>query len=94
MRIKPNKSLLKGKVRRVERAADGWGANVEIAVEASATAEGYADFLQAAPGSVVTAFATEPEAIEVGKSYTFTTSVSGGPQGERVIVQNAKPEKD
>ena len=94
MRIKPNRSLLEGKVSRVDRAADGWGANVQVAVTNCAPAEGHADFLQADPGSVVTVFAAEPETIEVGKSYKFTTSVSGGPRGERVVVENVRAAKD
>jgi hypothetical protein len=91
MRIKPNKTILEGTVQRVERAADGWGAHVDVAVNKSSAAEGFEDFLQAAPGSVVTVFAAEPDAIEPGKSYTITTSVSGGPQGERVVVEAMKP---
>ena len=92
MRIKPNRSQLKGKVVRIERAADGWGANVEVAVERCTPAQGYADFLQAAPGSVVTVFAAEPDALQVGKSYTLTISVSGGPRGERVVVEDVRPD--
>jgi hypothetical protein len=88
MRIKPNKSSLKGKVIHVERAADGWGAEVQFAVEESAAAKGYEDFLQATPGSVVKLFAAEPEGLEPGKSYTLTVSVSGGPRGERVVIEN------
>jgi len=91
MRIKPNKTILEGTVQRVERAADGWGAHVHFAVKTSAAAEGFEDFLQAEPGSVVTVFAAEPDAIEPGKSYTLTTSVSGGPQGQRVVVEAMKP---
>ena len=91
MRIKPNKTILEGTVNRVERAADGWGAHVHIAVEKSKPAEGFADFLQAEPGSVVTAFAAEPDAIEAGKRYTVTASVLGGPQGERVVIEKADP---
>ena len=92
MRIKPNKTILEGKVRRVERAADGWGANVQFAVEKSKPAEGFSDFLQAEPGSVVTVFAAEPDAIEAGKTYTLTASVLGGPQGERVIIEKVDPD--
>jgi len=94
MRIKPNKSVLKGKVIHVARAADGWGADVQFAVEKSTAAEGYEDFLQAQPGSVVRLFAAEPDAIEAGKSYTLTISVSGGPQGERVVIEKARPDKE
>ena len=91
MQIKPNQTILEGKVRRVERAADGWGANVEFTVEQEHAAEGYSDFLQAKPGSVVTVFAAEPDAVEVGKTYTLTTSVLGGPRGERVVIENVQP---
>jgi hypothetical protein len=87
MQIKPNRTILQGDVRHIERAADGWGANVEFAVKESKPADGFPDFLQAQPGSLVTAFAADPDAIEAGKSYTITASVLGGPQGERVIIE-------
>jgi len=93
MQIKPNKTILQGTVSRVERAADGWGANVEFSVDKSAAAEGFSDFLQAQPGSVVTIFAAEPDAIEVGKDYTLTTSVLGGPKGERVVIESVDAPK-
>jgi hypothetical protein len=91
MQIKPNKTILKGKVERVERAADGWGAHVDIAVKKSSAAEGHADYLQAKPGSVVRVFAADPEAVEVGKTYSLTTSVLGGPRGERVVIEDVRP---
>ena len=91
--LKPNKTILHGRVSRVERAADGWGANVEFSVDNSAAAEGYADFLQAKPGSTVTVFAAQPNEIEVGKDYTLTTSVLGGPRGERVVIESVDARK-
>jgi hypothetical protein len=94
MQIKPNKTILKGKVERVERAPDGWGAHVDISVKRSAPAEGYADFLQAEPGSVVRLFAADPQGIEVGKTYSLTTSVLGGPRGERVVIEDVRPDKE
>jgi hypothetical protein len=93
MQIKPNKTILQGKVSRVERAADGWGANVDISVDKSTAAEGYSDFLQAKPGSTVTVFVAEPDAVQVGKSYTLTTSVLGGPRGERVVIESVDAPK-
>jgi hypothetical protein len=91
MQIKPNRTILQGKVRRIERATDGWGANIQFAVEASKAAEGFPDFLQAQPGSLVTVFAADPDAIEAGKSYTLTVSVLGGPRGERVVIEKVDP---
>lgn len=94
MRIKPNKTVLRGKVCRVDRVPGQWGANVEFAVEQCAPAEGFEDFLGAKPGSVVTVFAAEPERIRPGKVYTLTASVLGGPQGERIVIENAVAEDD
>jgi hypothetical protein len=94
MLVKPNKSILKGRVRRVERAPDGWGANVEFAVDECAPAQGYADFVQAKPGSTLTVFAAEPETIRPGKAYTLVAAVLGGPRGERVVVEDARPTDD
>ena len=93
MQIKPNKTILHGRVSRVDRAADGFGADVEFSVEKSAAAEGFPDFLQAKPGTVVTVFAAEPDAIEVGKDYNLTTSVRGGPRGERVVIEKVARKK-
>jgi len=90
MRIKPNKTILEGRVSRIDPATDGWGANLEITVENSHPAAGFQDFLQAQPGSVVTAFSAEPDAVEAGKSYTLTTCVLGGPKGERLIVEDVQ----
>ena len=94
MRIKPNKAILEGKVKLVERAADGWGANVQFVVEKSKPAEGYSDFLQAQPGTVVTVFAAEPKAVTAGKTYTLTTSVLGGPEGERLVLEKVHFDED
>ena len=91
MRIKPNRTILEGKVDAVERAADGWGAEVHVTVQNSRAADGSADFLQAKPGSVIKVFAAEPDALEAGKTYRLTTSVSGGPSGERVVLEKADP---
>lgn len=89
MRIMPNKSILEGKVCSVHEAADGWGATVEVAVAHCSPAEGCQDFLQAEPGSTVTVFTADPHLVEAGRTYSLTTSVLGGPGGERVVVQDA-----
>jgi len=93
MRIKPNKTILKGTVARVVPASDGWGANVEFVVETSESAAGFSDFLQAKPGAVLTIFSAEPNAVEAGRAYTLTTSVLGGPHGERVVIEDARAKR-
>lgn len=90
MRIKPNKSILEGRISKIERAADGIGADLEIEVERSKSAEGHEDFIGARAGTKVKMFAAAPEELEAGRRYKLTASVLGGPGGERVVVESAK----
>ncbi len=90
MRIMPNKTIVEGKVNSVEPSSDGWGADVEFLVETSEAAAGFSDFLHAEPGTVVRAFAAQPDGIRPGQKYSLTTSVLGGPQGERVVIEDAQ----
>ena len=90
MRIKPNKSIVEGRISKIERAADGIGADVEIEVERSNSAEGHEDFIGARPGTKVKMFAAAPEELEAGRRYKLTASLLGGPGGERVVVESAK----
>ncbi|SFU93723.1 hypothetical protein SAMN02799631_03270 [Methylobacterium sp. 174MFSha1.1] len=93
MQLRPNKTVIEGQATSVDPAPDGWGANVEFAVERSRPADGFTDFLGAAPGSTVKMFTAEPEAVQPGRSYTVTASVLGGPRGERVVIQDAQAKR-
>ena len=93
MRIKPNKTIVEGRISRVERAADGIGAEIEIEVDSSRSARGHDDFIGAKPGAKLKMFAAVPEEIEAGGRYRLTASLLGGPRGERVVVQSAKRAK-
>jgi hypothetical protein len=93
MRIKPNKSIVEGRISRIEPAADGFGADIEVEVDASDAAHGHEDFIGARPGTKVKMFAAVPEEIEAGGRYRFTASLLGGPRGERVVVESAKKAK-
>lgn len=93
MLLRPNKSLIEGKVKRVTRAADGVGADVVVDVLKCQSADDLDDFIGAKPGTELTLFTAEPDAIEAGKSYRLTTRVLGGPNGERMVVEAAEPTK-
>jgi hypothetical protein len=93
MLLRPNKSLIEGKVKRVKRAADGVGADVVVDVLKCKSAGDLDDFIGAKPGAELTLFTAEPDAIEPGKSYRLTTRVLGGPNGERMVVESAEPKK-
>ena len=93
MLLRPNKSVIEGKVKRVKRAADGVGADVVVDVLKCKSADDFDDFIGAKPGAELTLFTAEPDAIEPGKSYRLTTRVLGGPNGERMVVEAAEPKK-
>ena len=93
MLLRPNKSLIEGKVKRVTRAADAVGADVVVDVLKCTSADDFDDFIGAKPGAELTLFTAEPDAIEAGKSYRLTARVLGGPNGERMVVEAAEPTK-
>jgi hypothetical protein len=93
MRLRPNKSLIEGTVKRVKRAADGVGADVVVDVLECKATDDLDDFIGAKPGAELTLFTAEPDAIEAGKSYRLTARVLGGPNGERMVVEAAEPKK-
>lgn len=94
MILRPNKSLIEGRVKRVKRMADGVGADVVVDVVKCKAADDLDDFIGAEPGAELTLFTAEPDAIEVGKSYRLTARVLGGPNGERMVVEAAEPQKN
>lgn len=94
MILRPNKSLIEGRVKRVKRMADGIGADVVVNVVKCKAADDLDDFIGAEPGAELTLFTAEPDAIEAGQSYCFTARVLGGPSGERMVVEAAEPQKN
>ena len=93
MILRPNKSLIEGKVKRVTRMADGVGGDVVVDVLECKAADDLDDFIGAKPGAELTLFTAEPDAIEAGKSYRLTARVLGGPNGERMVVEAAEQQK-
>jgi hypothetical protein len=93
MQLRPNKSVIEAKVKRVKRAADGVGADVVVDVLDCKSAGDLDDFIGAKPGAELTLFTADPDAIEAGKSYSVTARVLGGPNGERMVVEAVKPKK-
>ena len=91
MLLRPNKSLIEAKVKRVKRSADGVGADVVVDVLDCKSTDNLDDFIGAKPGAELTLFTAEPDTIEAGRSYRLTTRVLGGPNGERMVVEAAEP---
>lgn len=93
MQIMPNKTVLTGTVNKVVAAADGWGAELDVTVHKSSPVKGYADFLGTEPGASLKLFVADSEQLRPGQDYRLTATVLGGPTGERIVVEAARPLK-
>jgi hypothetical protein len=90
MRVKPNETILRARVRAIRPAADGWGADVDFDVVANDSPDSSRDFLRPKPRSTLTAFAAEPEKLHVGDEVSVVLSLNAGPSGERAVVRSAE----
>ncbi|MGQ0600377.1 MAG: hypothetical protein ACT4QE_01620 [Anaerolineales bacterium] len=88
MRVKPNQTVLRGRVQAIHPEEDGWGANVDLLVVENETPSDEADFLRPAPGSVIQAFVAEPKKLKVGGLFRVHASLLAGPFGGRTVVES------
>ena len=86
--VKPNKTVLRVKVRAIRPEPDGWGAEVDLEVAENLSPEN--DFVRPSPGSVLTAFAAEPDQLHVGDSVRVSASLAAGQFGGRVVIESIK----
>lgn len=91
MLVKPNRTLLRGKVRAIRPEADGWGAEVDLEVEENLSASEDEDFLRPQPGALLTVFAAEPGRLRVGDAVRVQASLNAGPFGGRAVLETVEP---
>ncbi|MCA9154740.1 MAG: hypothetical protein KDA38_08125 [Planctomycetales bacterium] len=87
MNTKPNQTKLRGTIREIRPQPDGWGAEVDIEVEANVSPQADQDFLRPKSGSVMRFFASEPDRLNVGELVQATARLAFGPFGERAILE-------
>jgi hypothetical protein len=96
MKAAPNKTVVTGKLRKFEPAADGYGGDVEIEVARNESPDPAADFIKPQPGKTLRAFYARPEpsasALPIGKRVRVELTFLGGPGGGRAVVQSLKAE--
>lgn len=92
MWVKPNKTVLRGVVRAIRPAADGWGADVDLEVEENDSPRSEEDFLKPDLGSTMTLFTAEHECLRVGGRVRVEARLNAGPTGGRPVIQSASPE--
>jgi hypothetical protein len=90
MLIKPNETTLKGRVTRVEMAADGFGGDVSIEVTEVPAGDDSPDFVGTSPGATLRLFAAEPHKVKQGELYSVTASMVGDARGQRLVMRSAR----
>lgn len=91
MRVKPNRTSLKGKIRAIRPEADGWGAEIELLVTRNESASSERDFLQPEPGTTMNFFYAEPAKLKVGDEVAAQATLMAGPFGSRAVLQEVTP---
>jgi hypothetical protein len=88
MLVKPNQTVLEGRVEAIRPEPDGWGAEVELRVERNESPSEDEDFLRPALGSVTKLFAAEPAALQVGDRVRAHARLLAGPRGGRAVIES------
>ena len=91
MHVKPNKTVVRGKVSAIRPEPDGWGAEVHLQVEQNESPDPEADFLRPAEGSILKVFTPEPDKIRVGQVVRAEACLNAGPTGGRAVLQSVEP---
>lgn len=94
MQVKPNHSILQGRVRAIRPETDGWGADVDLLIMRNESPSQDEDFLRPAPGSVLTAFSAEPKNLKEGDTVRVHASLLAGPFGSRTVLESVAPVSD
>ncbi len=88
MLVKPNKTVLLGRVRAIHPEPDGFGAGIELEVSENKSLMADEDFLKTKPGDVVHLYFTEPDKLRVGDTIQADASLSAGPFGGRAVIES------
>lgn len=91
MQLRPNQTVLQGRVRAIRPEADGWGATIELLVVQNESPAEASDFLRSAPGTVLNVFTAEPELLQVGEMIRAHVTLLAGPFGERRVLESFDP---
>ena len=91
MQVKPNQTVVEGKVTDVRPSADGWGADVDLEVLRNLSPARESDFIRPEPGNKLTVFAAEPQHLPKGGKCRVRLTLLGGPHGGRPVVESAEP---
>jgi hypothetical protein len=95
MRVKPNRTTIRGRVKEVRPPPPGAPGGAEVALEVieNESRGSEADYLQPAAGDILDAYVSRAPAVKPGDVVRVNASLSAGPFGERVVLESVEPLK-
>lgn len=88
MQVRPNQTILQGRVRAIRPEADGWGATIELLVIKNESPSEEDDFLRPVPGAAINVFTAEPDDVQVGDLVRAHATLQAGPFGGRTVLES------
>jgi hypothetical protein len=96
VKVAPNKTIVTGRLRSYEPAADGFGGYVEIEISKNESPDPAADFIRPKPGQMLRAFYGQPhppaKKLPIGRRVRVEVTFLAGPFGGRAVVQELRAE--
>ena len=97
MKTPPNRTVVTGRPRKFEPAADGYGGDLEIEVVSNDSPDASADFIKPEAGKPLRAFYAQPSPPDIsllmGRLVRVELTFLGGPSGGRAVVQSLGAEQ-
>ena len=90
MRVKPNKTIIRGRIHATRTDPSGTGRELDVHVSENRSPTPELDFLQPKPGGSITLYSTEAATLAPGDHVEIEATLLAGPFGERAVTQRIK----
>jgi len=91
MQVRPNKTIVEGKVCAIQPEKSGHGVEVQLEVSRNVSPKAEDDFLRPAKGDVLRLFASGAEDLTLGAHVRVHARLLAGPFGERNVLERVDP---
>jgi hypothetical protein len=94
MQVRPNKTVVRGKVRSIRIEPGGLGTEVNLEVLGNESPSHEDDFIRPEEGSMLRLFSSNPShELRVGDEVRVEARLNAGPTGSRAVLQKLEPVK-
>ena len=89
MYVKPNETVVVGRVISVQPDPGGAGVNVQLEVRSNESPQPENDFVRPKSGQVIEAYSADLGELARGSMVEAHLALAAGPFGERILVRSA-----